>query len=283
MSAELQTLRGRVFFWIGMVVFPVFWVWWLNARQFTTWQIRGGRLWTVLYVLAVAVACWVSPVFRSRLIGLPWNFSPIAFQVGLALWIWLFFRLFNLSNILFGYIIGGEILIGLSPWIRRSFHSLQPFFQALPAPLVSLLFVLIPASAHLSVVPIRRYRARLIRFPWYSMNQNLSTEEHSPVNLPEALQIADKYWERAGENFQTREEALPATTFGFGWKGNLMEISINGPAEISCILGTMEMWPRKGTRELEEKLHDRDTMRQRIQEFFTCSPEELRRRFKHRL
>lgn len=283
MSAELQTHRGRVFFWIGMAVFPVFWVWWLNARQFTAQQIRGARLWTVLYVLAAAVAWLASPAFRIRLSDLPWTYSLIAGQVGVALWIWLFFRLFNLSNILFGYVIGGEILIGLSPGIQRSFHFLQPFFQALPDSLASLLFILVPASAHLSVVPIRRYREGLHRLPWCSMNQSLATEEHAPVNLQEALQIADRYWQRAVENFQVREEALFATTFGFGWKNKFMEICINSPSEISCTFETLEVWPRKGTREQTEHLHDRDTMRQRIQELFTCSPEELSRRFHHRL
>lgn len=283
MSTELQTLRGRAFFWLGMVVFPLFWVWWLNARQFTTRQIRGARLWTVLYVLAAAVACWASPAFRSWLTSLPWSYPHIAFQVGLALWIWLFFRLFNLPNILIGYFIGGEILLGLRSWIGQLLHSLLPFFQALPQSLAALLFMLIPASAHLSVIPIRRYRERLHRLPWCSMNQRLVTEEHAPVNLQEALQIADRYWEPAVENFPTREQALSATIFGFGWKNNFMEICIKGPTQISCTLETLKTWPWKGTLEQEEQLHDRDTMRQRIQELYTCPPEELRRRFKHRL
>ncbi len=280
MSTELQTPRGRAFFWLGMVVFPMFWVWWLNARQFTTRQIRGARLWTVIYVLAVAVAWWESPAFRSWLTGLPWNYSHITFQVGLALWIWLFFRLFNLPNILIGYFIGGEIILGLRSWIGQLIHPLLPFFHAPPDSLAALLFMLIPASAHLSVVPIRRYREGLIRLPWCSMNQSLVTEEHAPVNLQEALQIADRYWERAVENFQVREETLFATTFGFGWKNKFMEICINSSTEISCTLETLEAWPRKGPREQTEQLHDRDAMRQRIQELFTCSPEELRRCFK---
>lgn len=283
MSTELQTLRARVFFWLGMAVFPLFWVWWLNARQFTPWQIRGARLWTVLYVLAAAVAWWASPAFRSWLASLPWSYPHIAFQVGLALWIWLFFRLFNLPSTLIGYFIGGEIILGLSSWIRQLIHSLMPIFQTLPQSLTALLFMLIPASAHLSVVPIRRYREGLHRLPWCSMNQSLATEEHDPVNLQEALQIADRYWERAAENFPTREQALSAKTFGFGWKNNFMEICIQGPTQMSCTLETLKTWPRKGTLEQEEQLHDRDTLRQRIQELYTCPPEELRRRFKHRL
>jgi hypothetical protein len=180
MSTELQTLRGRAFFWLGMVVFPMFWVWWLNARQFTTWQLRGARLWTVLYVLAVAAAWSGSPAFRNWLTSLPWNYSHITFQVGLALWIWLFFRLFDLPNILIGYFIGGEIILGLRVWIGKLLHPLLPFFHTLPDSLAALLFMLIPASAHLAVAPIRRYRERLNRLPWHSMNQNLVTEEHTP-------------------------------------------------------------------------------------------------------
>lgn len=114
------------------------------------------------------------------------------------------------------------------------------------------------------------------------MNLNLATEEHDPVNLQEALQIADRYWERAVEKGQTGEQALPARTFGFGWKNHFMEICIHNPTQISCTLETLKTWPRKGTLEQEERLHDRDTMRQRIEELYTCSPEELRRRFKHR-
>lgn len=276
MSTELQTLRGRAFFWLGMMVFPLFWVWWLNARQFTTRQIRGARLWTVLYVLAAVVAWWVSPAFRTRLGTLQWTYSHVAFQVGIALWIWLAFRTLKLAETVAYLIVGVDIIATLVSLTIPFLHQLQPH----PG---SLLYILIPAAAHLSVAPIRRYREELHRLPWCSMSQSLVTEEHDPVNLQEALQIADRYWDRAVENSQTREQAISARTFGFGWKNHFMEICIKSPTEISCTLESLKTWPWKGTLEQEEQLHDRDTMRQRIQELYTCPPEELRRRFKHRL
>jgi hypothetical protein len=32
MTRDLQTLRGKIFFWLGIAVFPLFWVLWMSPR-----------------------------------------------------------------------------------------------------------------------------------------------------------------------------------------------------------------------------------------------------------
>ena len=62
----------------------------------------------------------------------------------------------------------------------------------------------------------------------------MAVEEHEPVDLEEALKIADRYLARGGEMFEYEEDASSATTFGFSRsKDTFIEIDINCLTEIS--------------------------------------------------
>ncbi|WP_395748249.1 hypothetical protein [Prosthecobacter sp.] len=277
MAAELQTRRGRTFFWIGLGVFPVFWVWWMNARQFTSEQMRAARVWTGLYVVAVVVAWWMVPEFRMRVNHLPWNYSFIAYEVGVWLWIWLLFRIVKLPANVMGFVIWLDI-------ISMFFHSFRPVLNLLPQHPLALLWILIPATVHLLVEPVRLYEARLkSHLPWYSMNGDLSTQEHERVACAEAMQIAEGYWSRAEERHESEREAMAANTFGFGWEGQFIEFNIKAPDRISCTVATMRpyvpwflrRWMGKKIR--EEELPGRDMMMAKIEKFFRSVAAERRR------
>ncbi len=262
-----------------MGVFPVFWLWWMNARQFKNVQIQGARLWTGLYVAAVVAAWWISPVFRMRVNQLPWNYSLIAFEVGVWLWIWLLFRLVKLPANVLGFVIWVDMMGML-------FGSVRPVLMAPPQHPAALLFLLVPAGVHLLVEPVRRYQERLkSHLPWYSMSRDLHTQEHERVGLEEALQIAEGYWSRAGESHEkTDEEEMAAMTFGFGWKGQFLEFCIRAPDRISCtedLVRDHVPWflrPWLGKRMKEEDLTSRDMMIRRIEDFFHRSAGGSRRK-----
>ncbi|HRH94655.1 MAG TPA: hypothetical protein PLB55_01910 [Prosthecobacter sp.] len=155
MSTDLQTHRGRVFFWIGLAVLPVFWIWWMSERYFSIRQIRTARLWTTVYLAALAGAWFAFPVLRFRVSDLRWTYSLVAFQVGIALWIWLIFRTASIREIIIGFIVCIDIIAILS--------SLTiPYLQTMAPHPGSIIFILIPAVAHLLVDPARRLRQRLI-------------------------------------------------------------------------------------------------------------------------
>jgi uncharacterized membrane protein len=97
MPNELQTSRGRFFFWIGLAVLPVFWLWWMSERHFTRRQIWCARVWCLFYVVAVNAAWVLIPYFREQITELRWTYSMVAFWIGLSLWVWLFWRVFRIT------------------------------------------------------------------------------------------------------------------------------------------------------------------------------------------
>lgn len=144
MTRDLQTLRGKFFFWLGVVVFPLFWVLWMSPRQFTSRQMDGSRIWAVVYGLALLLV----PAFNDRLHTFLWSFSQISFQVGLVLWIWLFLRTMPFWTFVVFFLVSIDIIAITSslmlPWVMK---------QA-PHP-AAMIFILIPAVMHLLVEPVR--------------------------------------------------------------------------------------------------------------------------------
>lgn len=155
MNADLQTLRGRIFFWIGLGVLPVFWLWWMTGSRFSKRQIRAARIWTSVYVAALLAAWWAFPDLQTRVIDLQWTYAHVSFQVGFVLWLWFAFRTTSISRNIFGFIIGIDIIAMMEPLVNGAIRNM------LPHP-ISVVFVLIPAAAHLLVEPFRRFRQRVI-------------------------------------------------------------------------------------------------------------------------
>lgn len=150
MHHELQTRRGRAFFWIGLGVLPVFWLAWMKPRDFTSFQIRMARLWTALFVLLSCVAWHSLPVFRNGITALPMTYSHVAFITGCTLLGWLLLRSLTLVEALFLPLIIGAHVIN---WIVFTLHHLEPH----PA---SLLFILVPALLHLWENPRKQHISR---------------------------------------------------------------------------------------------------------------------------
>src|SRR5260221_9985722 len=124
---------------------------------------------------------------------------------------------------------------------------------------------------------------------WYSMTPKLAVEEHEPIGLDEALKLVDRYLARGNEKFETAEEAMAATMFGFSRsKSEFIEICINGPGQISYkfeVADPEASWLSKlfkGVFRREEELHSREELLQKIEEFFTTTVLEIKRRLESR-
>jgi hypothetical protein len=120
---------------------------------------------------------------------------------------------------------------------------------------------------------------------WYSMTPKLVIEEHEPIGLDEALKLVDRYLARSCERFETAEEAIAATMFGFSRsKSEFIEICVNGANQISYKFEVADLeapWFRKrfkGVFRREAELHSREELRQKVEEFFTTPILEIKRR-----
>jgi len=120
---------------------------------------------------------------------------------------------------------------------------------------------------------------------WYSMNSRLAVEEHEAIGLDEALKIVDRYLDRGAKRFESAEEAIAETMFGFSYsRSDFIEICINGPDQISYRFEMSDpdtSWFRKifkGVFQHEEELHSRDELVQKVEEFFTTPVQEIKQR-----
>jgi len=87
-------------------------------------------------------------------------------------------------------------------------------------------------------------RGRSITITWYSTDRKLATVARGGASKAEALQIIDGYFARLKPHYESGEEALAETMFGFQKSPEeFVELCINSPTEISCRYQTVE--PRK--------------------------------------
>ena len=120
---------------------------------------------------------------------------------------------------------------------------------------------------------------------WYSINDDLAVEDHGPVGLDEALKIVDRYLARCTEQFDDAEKAIAATMFGFSRsKSTFIEICVNDPTQISLKIEISgpesSLFKRlfKGVFRHEEELKSREDVVQRVQQFFTMSPQDIQKK-----
>lgn len=149
---DLLTRRGRFFFWVGLVILPIFWVWWMRPPYFSDAQRRAGWCWTWIHLKLLML--FHQPLGEralSALYGWEWVLGWITF----VLWLWLALRLFRLDQLFCGYLILGEVVV---PMLHLYVPSLRHMPQALLTALALLFFTpVLPAALHLLVQPARRW------------------------------------------------------------------------------------------------------------------------------
>ncbi len=149
---ELQTLRGRLFFWIGLIILPIFWVWWMRAEYFSRTQRRAGGVWTLCYGVAL-ILC--KDLVGERLQALMFSYATVSLQLGAVLWLWLLFRVFSLKQLVYLYLVSVDVIAMLASLWVPALSRMEPS----PA---CWIFPLIPAVLHLLVEPVKQWRRRAI-------------------------------------------------------------------------------------------------------------------------
>lgn len=123
---------------------------------------------------------------------------------------------------------------------------------------------------------------------WYTIDENLATRERHTVNLDEALALAKKYVMEVRPFYESGEQAIAATRFGFSRSSNeFIEIDVQSPSEIAV---RIEL-PRKpmpwiirlilGPFQHEETVASIDALLQRVCDFFTMAPCDLREKLRY--
>jgi len=149
--SELQTLGGRIFFWIGLIILPLFWVWWMRHAYFNRTQRIVGWVWTACYVAALLV---FRQYVGERLQVLSFAHPVVAHQLGLALWLWWLFRVFSVTQLVVFFLVSVDVIATVA-------SVLVPAWRMSGAPPAAIwLFALVPAVLHLLVEPVRKWRKR---------------------------------------------------------------------------------------------------------------------------
>lgn len=151
-TPDLQTRRGRFFFWIGLIILPVFWVWWMRRPYFSDAQRRAGWCWTWIHL---KLLLYFHVPLGERAVSALYGWQTVLGWITLALWLWLGLRLFRLDQLIFGFFLLGEVV---APMLQLYL----PFLRHMPLALVEALALLcftpvLPAALHLLVEPARRW------------------------------------------------------------------------------------------------------------------------------
>lgn len=124
---------------------------------------------------------------------------------------------------------------------------------------------------------------------WYSMDENLKTQENGIVSLPEAVNIINRYFSNLKPRYETGEEALTDTMFGFcRTSDTFIEICIHNASEVAFkfeMRNTGATWYQKlfaGVEQYEETLKSRETLIARVENFFANSPKDYYRILKNK-
>jgi hypothetical protein len=118
---------------------------------------------------------------------------------------------------------------------------------------------------------------------WYSTDENVTVQNRRSVDLEEALAIVQRYYAEVRPFYETFEEAMSATMFGFSRSDEeFIEICMCDPGEISVkielpVTGTSWI-PRflRAPFQHEETVQSLGAVEERVRQFFTMAPNELK-------
>jgi hypothetical protein len=114
---------------------------------------------------------------------------------------------------------------------------------------------------------------------WYSLDADLHTVDHEAVDLEKANAIVDRYLNEVRPHYESGEEALAATVFGFArLDDSYMQICVHSLSAIDAeydfsLIKNPVLRLIGGRRQRDERLTSRDQLRARIKLFFTYSRE----------
>lgn len=121
---------------------------------------------------------------------------------------------------------------------------------------------------------------------WYSLDRNLHTVDHESITLDQANQIIDGYFARLQPQYESGEDALAATMFGFRRPdGSYMQICIHARDMIDVeydfsLVRNPLLRLVSGRNQRDERLTSPDRLNARTKLFFEESREDFQRRLR---
>jgi len=112
---------------------------------------------------------------------------------------------------------------------------------------------------------------------YYGMDQSFKVVEYGQVSIDQALKVVDERFARLRPKYETGEEAIAETMFGFyREKDTFIEICINGPTEISFkfeVPRSKRFLIFQSVYQKETTLKSKGELIERIKAFFNLTPE----------
>jgi hypothetical protein len=125
---------------------------------------------------------------------------------------------------------------------------------------------------------------------WYSITADVNVKDNGAVDLNGALKIVDEYMFRAGKVYEYAEDAVAETMFGFSRsESEFIEICVDGVNQISYKFEYAEpsgSWFTRffgGVYQYEEELDSKEKLIEKVTNFFTKTPQEIKEGYKGRL
>jgi len=121
---------------------------------------------------------------------------------------------------------------------------------------------------------------------WYSLDTKLHTINHEAISLNQANEIIDGYFARLQPHYESGEEALAATMFGFQRPdGSYMQICIHLVDMIDIeydfsLIRNPFLRLVGGRNQRDERLVTRNSVKARAKLFFELSREEFQTRLR---
>lgn len=121
---------------------------------------------------------------------------------------------------------------------------------------------------------------------WYAVTPDLGLSERGPVDLAAALGVVDGYFARLKPRYESGEEALAETMFGFQRAtDDMLEICLHRHDHISVHVelpeargGGLFARFRRGFQH-DRELRSRDEVHALVTAYFDLTPEKFRQRF----
>lgn len=150
--------REMAFFWVGMLIIPVFWVWWTLHPRFKAWERALAIKWTAVWITIMWVRLDQLPdYFDAAAVALP----NLCTMLALYLWALFIFRHLGFSALLLLVLSAGAPLSQITRMLEQ--HPIMALMWFVLAVACNLL--LNPTRRLLRLFELRLHR-RLIRW-WY--------------------------------------------------------------------------------------------------------------------
>jgi hypothetical protein len=138
--------REAVFFCIGMVLLPVFWLWWTSQDRFKPWQRTLARFWTEAWVTFILAWRADLPVMFDDAANV---FPGFCLLAAIILWNALVIRLAGWDKLFITFIMSLHIIPAFALTMTHLWHSGG-------GAIAVLVCVVLPTILHWVLNPLRR-------------------------------------------------------------------------------------------------------------------------------